>query len=114
MTNEIKDYGITISNLSEADIKCLDYTTSSVQSWLNGVINSQIEFARNGILNELKEYCFANNITPASTADERIIQAFDLGLVKTAAQNMADMIAIQQAEQTALLAQQAANAPHVI
>lgn len=94
-----KDYQISFGNLSEADSKCLDYVVSNREAWLNGMIESQVAFAKAGIINALKEHCFATGTVPAETDDAKIAQAFELGLVKTAAEVYAELQAEQAAQQ---------------
>ena len=85
------DFQITFNNLSDVDQKCLDAVVSSVPTWLNGVVQSQIDFGRIGIINTLTEYCFANGVAPAPTDNGKIEQAYALGLVVTAAEQQARM-----------------------
>lgn len=93
MTNT---YNVTFGSLTDAELKCLQYTTSSIDAWINGIIKNQIDFAKIGIINSLKEHCFATGIVAAETEDGKILQAFELGLVKTAEEVMLEL---QQAEQ---------------
>jgi hypothetical protein len=88
MTTEMKNYGATLSNLSAADKICLDFVTSSIEGTLNSMIDSQVQFGKNSILNSLKDYCFNNGVTPAATTDERIAQAFALGLAEPVAERV--------------------------
>jgi hypothetical protein len=81
-------YNVTFGSLTESDRKCLEYTVSSIDAWVDGIIKSQIDFAKIGIINALKEYCFATGTIAADTDDGKILQAFELGLVKTAEQIM--------------------------
>lgn len=97
------DFQITFGNLSDADKKCLDAVVSSTSEWLNSVIQAQVDFGRIGIVNNLKEYCFQNGVIPAATTDEKIEQAYALGLVVTAAEQQARM----EAEQAAQVAEEA-------
>lgn len=101
MTTEIKNYGVTFANLTPAEQMCLDFVTSSTDGMVNSFIYSQIQFAKSAILNGLKDYCFANGVQAAATEDERIAQAYSLGLVKTAAQHQAE-IETEQARVAAL------------
>lgn len=94
-----KDFQITFGNLSAAESQCLDYVVSDRAAWLNGILESQISFARAGIINALKEHCFASGLVPAETDDGKIAQAFELGLVKTAAEVYAELQAAQAAQQ---------------
>jgi hypothetical protein len=82
MTTEIKNYGVTIANLTQTEQMCLGFVTSSIENTMNSFIDSQIQFAKGAILGGLKDYCFQHGITPAATEDERIAQAFSLGIVK--------------------------------
>ena len=92
------DFQITFGNLSATDQKCLDAVVSSTSDWINGVVQAQIEFGRIGIINNLKEYCFQNGVTPADTIEGKIEQAYALGLVVTAAEQMALMDAEMASE----------------
>jgi hypothetical protein len=92
MTTEIKNYGVTIANLTETEELCLDFVTSSIQNTLNSMVDSQIQFGKNSILAGLKDYCFENGITPATTEDGKILQAFALGIAKPVAQRIVEEI----------------------
>ena len=91
-----KTYNVTFGSLTEAEHKCLEYTTSSIDLWIDGIIKNQIDFAKIGIINELKEYCFATGTVAADTDDGKILQAFELGLVKTAEQVMLELQETQE------------------
>ncbi len=86
MSSEIKNYGVTIANLTASEQRCLDFSMSSIINLLNATIDSQVQFGKNAILSGLKDYCFNNGIIPAATEDARIAQAFELGLVTIATQ----------------------------
>ena len=47
-----KTYNVTFGSLTEAEHKCLEYTTSSIDLWIDGIIKNQIDFAKIGIINE--------------------------------------------------------------
>lgn len=96
----IKDYQISIASITPSEQLCLDAVVSSTSTWLDSVVDAQIAFGRMGIIAALKEYCFANGVAPAATDDEKVMQAFELGIVKTAAQ-VAEEFAAEQAAQGA-------------
>lgn len=102
MTSEIKNYGVTIGSLTEAERRCVDFSVSSIVDLLNATVDSQVQFGKSAILSGLKDYCFANGLTPAATEDARIAQAFELGLVTTAAQRQAEAAARLAVEAGAL------------
>ena len=88
MTNQTKNYGVTIANLTPAEKICLEYVTSSIETTVNSMVDSQVQFGKNAILSGLKDYCFNNGVAPAATEDERIAQALALGIATPVTQRV--------------------------
>ncbi len=81
------NYTITITDLEK---KCLDTMTSDVGSWITGITTNRALVAAKEISKLDVRYCNANGITISTGRDAQVIQAFDLGVVKTAAQRNAE------------------------
>ena len=76
---------ITVT-LTDSEIKCLEYCANSVQEWAENALQNRANVAKKEILAKLLSHCNAENITMATGEDAQITQAYDLGVVKTAAQ----------------------------
>ena len=77
------NYTITITDLEK---KCLGTITSDVGSWITGITTDRALVAAKQISKLNVRHCNANDITIATGRDAQVIQAFSLGVVKTAAQ----------------------------
>ena len=87
---------ITIT-LTDTEYKALEYATLSVQDWADNALKNRARIAKEEIVSLLVKHCNENNIQLATGEDAQVTQAFDLGVVKTAADQQAEAIA--QAEQ---------------
>jgi len=87
---------ITIT-LTDTEHKALEYAALSVQDWADNALKNRARIAKEEIVAELVKYCNANSVALAVGEDAQVTQAFDLGVVKTAAVQQAEAIA--QAEQ---------------
>tara|TARA_B100001113_G_C20767504_1_gene473749 strand:- start:326 stop:595 length:270 start_codon:yes stop_codon:yes gene_type:complete len=82
------NYTITITDLEK---KCLDTMTSDVGSWITELTIDRASVAAKGISKLNILHCNANDITIATGRDAQVLQAFSLGVVKTAAQRNAEV-----------------------
>ena len=76
---------ITIE-LTDTQNKSLEYAASSPQDWAENVVTERARVAKKEIIAKLVEHCNANEIALAVGEDAQVTQAYDLGVVKTAAQ----------------------------
>ena len=75
---------ITVS-LSDTQNKCLEYVANSVQDWADNALTERARVAQEEIIAKLVAHCNANDVTIATGVDAQITQAYDLGVVDTAA-----------------------------
>lgn len=75
---------ITI-NLTETEMKCLQFATVSPQEWGDNAITNRARIAKDEIIAALVAHCNANSVAVATGEDAQVTQAYDLGVVDTAA-----------------------------
>jgi hypothetical protein len=80
---------ITI-NLTDTELKCMEYCAASPQDWADNAVTNRARIAGDEIVAALVAHCNANEITIATGKNAQIAQAFELGVVKTAAQRNAE------------------------
>jgi len=80
---------ITIE-LTDTELKCMEYCAASPQDWADNVITNRARIAGDEIVSLVVAHCNENSIALAVGRDAQIQQAFDLEVVKTATQRMAD------------------------
>jgi hypothetical protein len=94
-----------IVNITETEMSCMEYAALSPQDWADNAVTNRARIAGEEIVASLVAHCNANEISIATGRDAQIAQAYELGVVKTAAQRneeaelAADAIAMQQAEE---------------
>ena len=76
---------ITVS-LTDTENKCMEYAALSVQDWADNALTNRARIAKDEIIAALVSHCNANNIDIATGEDAQVTQAFDLKIVKTAAE----------------------------
>lgn len=81
---------ITIQ-LTDTELKCMEYCTASPQDWADNAVTNRARIAGDEIVAALVAHCNANEIAIATGKDAQIEQAFELGVVKTAAQRNAEV-----------------------
>ena len=79
--------------LTEAQNKCLEYAALSVQNWADNALHNRARVAQEEIIAALVAHCNENDVAIATGADAQVIQAFDLGVVKTAAKRNEEALA---------------------
>lgn len=79
---------ITIE-LTDTELKCMDYAAFSPQDWADNAVTDRARIAGDEIVAALLAHCNANNIAIATGKDAQIAQAFELGVVQTAAERQA-------------------------
>ena len=63
----------------------MEYAAVSVQDWADNALTNRARIAKEEIISLLVAHCNANNVAIATGEDAQITQAFDLGVVQTAA-----------------------------
>jgi len=80
---------ITVT-LTDTENKCMEYAAASVQDWADNALTNRARIAKDEIIAALVAHCNANGITIATGEDAQVTQAFDLEVVKTAAERNAE------------------------
>ena len=80
---------ITVA-LTDTQNKCMEYAAADVQDWADNALHNRARIAQDEIIAALVAHCNANEIALATGADAQVVQAFELEVVKTAAQRNAD------------------------
>ncbi len=75
---------ITVT-LTDTQNKSMEYAAVSVQDWADNALHNRARIAQEEIIAALVSHCNENDITIATGADAQVTQAFELGVVKTAA-----------------------------
>lgn len=89
---------ITVS-LTDTENKAMEYAALSVQDWADNALKNRARIAKEEIVQALVAHCNANGIALAVGQDAQVTQAFDLGVVKTAAQRNEEAAAAAAAMQ---------------
>ena len=80
---------ITVS-LTATELKCLEYAAASPQDWADNALTNRARIAKDEIIAALVAHCNANSVALAVGEDAQVTQAFDLGVVQTAAEANAE------------------------
>ena len=80
---------ITVS-LTDTEQKCLEYAAASPQDWADNALTNRARIAKDEIIAALVAHCNANDVAMAVGEDAQVTQAFDLKVVKTAAEANAE------------------------
>ena len=83
------DYTIT---LTDTEKKSMDYITTDIDDWITNAAQNRARIAKDEIISLNTAHCNANNIAIAVGEDAQIIQAYDLGVVKTRAERDAEAV----------------------
>lgn len=75
---------ITVT-LTDTELKCLEYAAASPQDWADNALTNRARIAKEEIIAALVAHCNANSVALAVGEDAQVTQAFDLGVVQTAA-----------------------------
>ena len=81
------NYTIT---LSVAEDKALSYAAFSQQDWIDNAVHERCRIAINEIVGIFVQYCLDNNMAMPTSREEMVEAAFDMGIVKTAADRQAE------------------------
>jgi hypothetical protein len=78
-------------NLTETEMKCLEYAAISPQEWSDNAITNRARVGKEEIIAKLVTHCNANSVAIATGEEAQVTQAYELGVVQTAAQVQADI-----------------------
>ena len=71
--------------LTDTELKCLEYAANTPQDWADNALTNRARIAKEEIIAALVAHCNANSVALAVGEDAQVTQAFDLGVVQTAA-----------------------------
>ena len=80
---------ITVT-LTDTENKCMEYAAASPQDWADNALTNRARIAKDEIIAALVAHCNANDVAIATGEDAQVAQAFDLKVVKTAAEANAE------------------------
>ena len=80
---------ITVT-LTDTELKALEYAAYSPQDWADNALKNRARIAKEEIIALLVKHCNDNAVQIATGEDAQVAQAFDLGVVKTAAARQAE------------------------
>lgn len=86
------------TSVSDEDYKALEVDMVSVQEWHDNFIAARAAKSKLAIITKLTEHCNANSIAMAVGEAAQITQAYDLGVVDTAANVRAALLNAQAAD----------------
>ena len=84
------DYTITLTETEKLSLK---YITVDVDEWITNAAKDRARKATEQIVRLNTDYCNANSISIAVGVDAQVQQAYDLGVVKSAAEVNAEAAA---------------------
>ena len=84
------DYTVT---LTDTEQKAMEYCAADVDDWITNAATNRARIAIEDIIALNTAHCNANSIAIAVGVDAQVQQAFDLGVVQTAAARNAAQIA---------------------
>ena len=84
--------------VTDTQVKCLEYAAYSVQDWCDNAIHNRARVAQEEIIAALVAHCNEKGIAIATGTDAQIAQAYELGVVDTAANVQAAAAASMQSE----------------
>lgn len=79
------DYTIT---LTDTERKAMEYIAADVDDWITNAATNRARIAIDEIIAKLVEHCNANDIALAVGRDAQVTQAYDLGVVSAATDNV--------------------------
>lgn len=88
---------ITIS-ITDTEKQAMDYVAVSTQEWADNAVTNRARIAIDEICALLMTHCNENSIAIAVGKDAQVAQAYELGIVKTAADRNAELEAARAEE----------------
>ena len=80
-------YNIT---LTQTQKRSLEYAAKDPQDWIENAATARSDIAKSEIIDILVKHCNSNSIQLAVGDSDQVAQAYDLGIIKTAAQRDSD------------------------
>ena len=80
---------ITVT-LTDTEYKSLQYAANTPQDWADNALKNRARIAKEEIIALLVKHCNENAVQIATGEDAQVAQAFELGVVKTAAARQAE------------------------
>ena len=72
--------------LTDTELKCLEYVANTPQDWADNALTNRARIAKDEIIALRVAHCNANSVALGVGEDKQVAQAFDLKVVKTAAE----------------------------
>ena len=72
--------------ISAIDYKAFEYAANTPENWVENAVSARVHVAKEKILAVLQKHCNENGIAMAVGADAQVQQAYDLGIIQTAAE----------------------------
>lgn len=85
---------ITIT-LTDTENKSLEYAATNVADWSSHAVKNRARKAKDEIIALLVDHCNSKSISIATGEDAQVTQAFDLGIVQTAAERDASVSEVE-------------------
>ena len=85
--------------ITDTELKCMEYAALSPQEWADNAVTNRARIAGDDIVAKLVAHCNENEIALAVGRDAQVAQAFELGVVDTAANTQAAFEAAQAAQE---------------
>ena len=77
-------------SVTDSENKCLEYAAVSTQEWADNMLKNRARIAKEEIIAKLVLHCNENDIAIATGEDAQVTQAYELKVVKTAAEAEAE------------------------
>jgi hypothetical protein len=75
--------------LTDSELKCMEFCAFSPQEWADNAMSNRARVAGDKIVNAMVMYCNDNEVALPVGREAQIEQAFELGVVDTAANRQA-------------------------
>ena len=79
--------------ISDSDKDAFDYVAVDPNQWVSNSVTERVRIAKDEIVSLLVAHCNANDIAIATGVDAQVAQAYELGVVKTASDRDAELLA---------------------
>lgn len=79
--------------ISDSDKDAFDYVAADPNQWVSNAVTERVRIAKDEIVSLLVAHCNTNDIALATGVDAQVAQAYELGVVKTASDRDAELLA---------------------
>lgn len=79
--------------ITDSDKDAFDFVSTNADQWVENAITERVRIAKDEIVSLLVAHCNANDIAIATGVDAQVAQAYELGVVKTASDRDAELLA---------------------